>query len=264
MSEQLAPSVEERVIAGPGGPLRLGIYRPAGAGPWPILVYFIGGGFIGYMPIEPLCADIAAATSCVVVAVGYRLAPAHTFPAAHDDCLTALQYCFGNAESFGGLPNWIGVAGDSAGGTLAAALTLIAPQMDLPPIRFQFLAYPLLAGESDTASRQEFAENGLSIMVDGWRAYAGTSAAEINPLLEPLLAKSFQGLPPAFIVTAERDPLRDEGELYAARLAQAGVPVTLIQYPRAEHGFLTTRTYPEARNAALRQLGEALRQVRGA
>jgi acetyl esterase len=237
----------------------LRIDRPAGDGPWPLLLYLSGGGFIGYVPFAPTCPAFADAANAVIVTVAYRLAPMHTFPAAHDDCLAALQYCFEHGKALGGIPGWVGLIGDSAGGTLAAALTMMAKPMGMPPVRFQFLAYPMTAGASDTASRREFPA-ALPVMLDGWRAYAGDSGAEINPLLAPLVAEPLTGLPPALIVTAEHDPLRDEGELYGSRLAKAGVAATVIRYPGAAHGFLTSNKYPAARNNALKQLGEAVRR----
>jgi acetyl esterase len=212
------------------------------------------------MPSGRNCPDFATVANAVVVSVAYRLAPRHTFPAAHDDCLAALQYCFEQGETLGGIPGWVGLLGDSAGGTLAAALTIMATQIGMPPIQFQFLAYPLMAGLSDTASRREFPDP-LPVMLDGWRAYAGNAAAELNPLLAPLCAKDFAGLPPALIMTGDRDPLRDEGELYGSSLARAGVPVSVIRYRDTGHGFLTSSKYPAVRLNALERLGEAVRRL---
>jgi acetyl esterase len=228
------------------------------------VVWIHGGGFwMGeYLPIwDGANSQLAKTSQALVVSVGYRLAPEAPFPAAIDDCWAALLAIAERAPEWKGDPQRLAVMGGSAGGNLAAALGLRARDAGGPPIAFQVLVVPALqAGGEPTASRRQFASgyglDGLDAMT---RAYAPDPKDHGNPWLSPLLASSFVGLPPALILTAEFDPLRDEGEAYAEKLRAAGVPVTLERYAGAIHGFLGSPDDMEASGALISsQLRRAL------
>ena len=238
--------VRDLTAAGPHGPIPLRLYRPAAAPPTasPVLVFFHGGGWvIGDLEThDGVCRHLAERSGCVVIAVDYRLAPEHKFPAALDDAFAAANWVAARADALGLDPMRLAVGGDSAGGTLAAACCLLAREAGgSPAIAYQMLLYPATDFAMDTPSHRQFAEghlltldsmvwfrdlylNGPSDMED-WRA-------------SPLRAGSLAGLPPAFVLTASHDPLRDEGERYARRLIEAGTPVTVWRAPGQIHGFL--------------------------
>jgi acetyl esterase len=229
-------SVEDRTIPGPAGDLPVRIYRPNGDGVVPTVVMFHGGGWVvGDLDTHDntaraLCRDCGA----VVVSVDYRLAPEAPFPAAVEDALAATRWAAGN-DSLGGGP--LAVAGDSAGGNLAA---VVCQQLRSgPAIAAQLLIYPGVDVAGDYPSREE---NGVGYFLDTatmvWflQQYA-TPGDFADVRLSPLLDEDLTGMPPAVVVTAEFDPLRDEGEAYAARLEQAGVPVTLRRFDGMIHGF---------------------------
>jgi acetyl esterase len=233
--------VEDSQIPTPDGQLPVRIYTPEGTGPFPILVYFHGGGWVigSVDTIDAPCRAIANAAGCVVISVDYRLAPEHKFPAAPQDCYAATNYVAENAASYNGDPTRIAVGGDSAGGNLAAAVTLMARDFGGPPLVHQMLIYPVTNYDFSTASYQENAENYLltkAAMEWFWNHYLRTEEDGRHPYASPLRAESLSGLPPAFVATAEFDPLRDEGEAYAARLQEAGVPVTAKRYEGMIHG----------------------------
>ena len=257
-------SIRDESFQGPGGPQPLRIYTPSGAGPFPVVVWIHGGGFwMGEdLPIwDGANSQLAATSQALVVSVGYRLAPEDAFPAAIDDCWAALLAVAEHAQEWNGDPQRLAVMGGSAGGNLAAALALRARDAGGPPIAFQVLVVPALqAGGEPSASRRKFASgyalDGLDSMTD---AYAPNPQDHGNPWLSPILAASFVGLPPALILTAEFDPLRDEGEAYAEKLRAAGVPVTLQRYAGAIHGFLGSPDDMEASGALISsKLREAL------
>ncbi len=212
-----------------GVPVR--IYRPASDTPLPTVVFIHGGGFVvgSVRTHDALARRIAADTHALVVSVDYRLAPEHPFPAAVDDCWTALQWVADHAAELGGDPERIAVAGDSAGGNLAAVLTQLARDAGAPALVFQLLLYPVTSEHHDWPSITENAEapvltkRGIEYF-SGQYSGAG-SAASVRSA--PAMAESFTGLPPALVATAGHDPLRDDGEAYAALLERDGVPVTL-------------------------------------
>ena len=262
--------IEDRKLPGaPGGELPVRIYRPpaAGSDALPLLVYCHGGGFITGSPeyTEGVTRTLALRIPAVVVSVDYRLAPEHPFPAAADDCEFALNWCFENAEGLGARSGPLTVAGDSAGGNLAA----VAAQRDLAArqgrIGFQALIYPCLdATRTDRESHRAFGRGyGLTTLdvVDFWGHYAPDGVDRSEPALSPLYAKSLTGLPPALVVTAGFDVLRDEGIEYVEALRAAGVPVAHLHEPAMPHGFITmTRLCAEA-GATLESIAAEVRSL---
>jgi acetyl esterase len=232
--------VEDSQIPTPGGKIPVRVYTPDGTGPFPLLVYFHGGGWvIGTVDtVDAPCRALANRAGCVVVSVDYRLAPEHKFPAAPEDCYAVTRSVAEGAAADGD-PARIAVGGDSAGGNLAAAVALMARDRGGPPISFQLLVYPVTNHDYSTASYQENAEGYLLTkngMVWFWDHYLQSEEDGRNPYASPLLATDLSGLPPALVLTAEFDPLRDEGEAYAARLRDAGVQVEARRYDGMIHG----------------------------
>nr|WP_246467739.1 alpha/beta hydrolase [Allocatelliglobosispora scoriae] len=239
--EEPVAEVTDRDIPGPGGPLPIRIYRPR-AGTLPVLVYLFGGGWtLGTVDTsDAVCRRLANATGAMVVAVGYRLAPEHKFPAPVHDCFAALQWVEANAFALDADTERIAIGGDSAGGNLAAAVTLLARDAGGPALVGQVLVYPTTDYHSQTESRRESQDPFLfnATSVDWyWNHYLADPADGSDPLASPLQAADLSGLPAALVITAEYDPLRDEGEAYARRLAEAGVPVELSRYDGMIHGF---------------------------
>jgi acetyl esterase len=249
--------VTDRSVPGPGGEVPVRVYRPANApAPAPCLVYFHGGGWvIGTLDsTDTICRAVANRAGCVVVSVDYRLAPEHPFPAPLDDCYAALVWVAEHGTELGTDTTRLAVGGDSAGGNLAAAVALRARDENGPALRLQLLVYPVTDHGYDTASYRENGEGRLlttDMMRWFWDHYLGSSGQGGNPLASPLRAADLAGLPPALVLTAEYDPLRDEGEAYAARLAEAGVPVTQTRYAGQIHAFWQMPgTFPAALEAA--------------
>ena len=236
--------VEDRNIPGPGGHVPVRIYSPTGTGPFGALVYFHGGGWvIGNIEThDATCRQLTAGAGCVTISVDYRLAPEHKFPASPDDCYAAAKWVSENAHSINVDSNRIAVGGDSAGGNLAAAVALMARERGGPKLAFQLLIYPATDCADDTPSQREFAQVSRDYILSRadmewfWGHYLAPNDRK-NPIACPALAKSFAGLPPAFIITAEVDPLRDEGETYAEELRKAGVNARLKRYNGVCHGF---------------------------
>jgi acetyl esterase len=254
-------SVVEQTLPGPGGPLRVRIYEAAGTRPFPVVVYLHGGGWVvgSFETHDGVCRALAARTPCIVVAVDYRLAPEHRFPAALEDAWAATAWVAEHAASLGGDPERIAVGGDSAGGTLATACAMRARDRGLR-LALQLLVYPAADHRFDTPSYEECAE-GYGLTRDAlrwyWAQYLGSDDGSA-PEASPLRASDLAGLAPACVFTAEYDPLRDEGEAYAARLEAAGVPVRLSRCEGLIHGFFRMPgTIPRA-NAVLDEAAEAL------
>ncbi|NEA34118.1 alpha/beta hydrolase [Streptomyces sp. SID13031] len=245
--------------------LVLRIYRPAGDGPLPTLVYFFGGGWtLGSIETgDGVCRRLANLVPCQVIAVGYRLAPENPFPAAVHDCHRATQWIAAHAVELGVDVARLAVGGDSAGGNLAAATTLLARESG-PSLAAQLLIYPNTLYGSDTASMRAgddpFLFNRTSVNWY-WKHYLPNDADGTNPLASPLLAASHAGLPPALVITAEFDPLRDEGEYYAEKLYAAGVPTELTRYDGMVHGFYTMSGVLDAARKALTDSAAWLRQT---
>ncbi len=247
-----------------GVPVR--IYSCDDSGPSACLIYFHGGGWVlgDRETHDALCRRIANRFACTVASVDYRLSPEHTYPAALDDCQTVLVELATRAEEFGIDAGRLGVAGDSAGGNLAAAVTLRNRDQSGPPIRWQWLIYPITDYQFETPSYHEFASGfGLtrSAMMWFWDNYLAREADGRSAYASPLRAESFEGLPPALIITAEADVLRDEGEAYAERLSAAGVAVKMVRFPGMIHGFLHLAGVFTRAHTALDELAETARQA---
>jgi acetyl esterase len=235
-------SVQDRTVPGPAGEIPVRVYTPAGEGPFPVVVYFHGGGWvIGDLEVvDQPCRQLASAAGAIVVSVDYRLAPEHRYPAAFDDSYAATVWVGAHAAEIGGDPARLAVAGDSAGGNLAAAVALAARDRGGPELAAQLLIYPVTDFNFGTASYQDNREGYLltkGSMQWFWAHYLGAQDLDKDPYACPLRADSLVGLPPAYVATSEYDPLRDEGEAYARRLEEAGVAVTAKRFDGLLHGF---------------------------
>ncbi|MFG2090132.1 MULTISPECIES: alpha/beta hydrolase [unclassified Spirillospora] len=236
--------IRDRMIPGPPGapPVPVRIYSPGRAArPAPVLVYFHGGGFVtgGLDNEHGRCVKFAAEDGIAVVSVGYRLAPEHPFPAGFEDCYAATVWAHEHAAGFGGDPERVAVGGGSAGGALAAAVALRARDEGGPPLVFQMLLYPVLDDRMDTPSMRAFTEPPLFNRTDVehmWRHYLGGRAG-VPAYAAPARATDLSGLPPAYVLVAEFDPLRDEDLDYAHRLIVSGVSTEVHHVPGACHGF---------------------------
>jgi acetyl esterase len=256
--------VEDRELDSAAGPLWARVYTPVGdATPRPVVAFFHGGGWVimGIETHDGICRRLANASGAIVVSVDYRLAPEHRFPAALDDCFAATAWLAEHAADLGGDPARLAVVGDSAGGNLAAAVALRA-RVDGPPLAAQVLAYPACDAAPDTAS---YRENGEGYMLTAkdmawfWDCYLGPDGDPADPFASPLRAASFTGVAPALVLTAEYDPLRDEGEAYARRLDGFDVPVTLHRFDGMLHGFLGMEALVSEANQAMARVAEFLR-----
>jgi acetyl esterase len=255
--------VENRAIPGPGGEIPVRIYAPSGAGPFPILVYFHGGGWVlGTLDThDALCRALTNAAECLVMSVEYRLAPEHKFPAAAEDAYAATRWAASNGDALGGDGSRLAVGGDSAGGNLAAAVTLMARDRGGPSLTHQLLIYPVTDRSFETRSYRDNADGYMlsrGDMIWFWDHYLSDEADADNPYASPLRAEDLRGLPSATVITAEYDPLRDEGEAYATRLREAGVSVASTCYPGMIHGFLANLAVIDAGKQAVRASGQAL------
>jgi len=236
--------VSDRTIPGPGGDIPIRVYTPAGAGSaaLPCLIYYHGGGWVlgDIIGTDTICRAVANRTGCKIVSVEYRLAPEHKFPAPLDDCYAALEWVAASGGSIRVDTGRLAVGGDSAGGNLAAAVALRARDEGGPALRMQLLIYPVTNHDFDTASYQE---NGAGYLLTQdmmkwfWDHYLNSADEGKRAVVSPLRADNLRGLPRAFVLTAEFDPLRDEGEAYAERLREAGVEVAHKRYEGQIHAF---------------------------
>jgi acetyl esterase len=262
--------VRDHAAPGPAGPIAIRAYRRPGASGTPgALVYFHGGGFVlgSIEEHDALCRQLAVDSGCAVYSVEYRLAPDHKFPAAVDDAFAAATWVAEQAGALGLDPARIAVGGDSAGGNLATVVALLSKRRGGPRFAFQLLLYPVTDLRSiDTPSYLENAEgyfltrSGMAWFRDH---YVPSLADRHDPLVSPLAASDLSGLPPALVVTAEYDPLRDEGEAYARALQAAGVPCELRRYDGAIHAFVSMYAYVELGRTALRDAAATLRAAIG-
>lgn len=236
--------IHDRTISGPSGPVQIRVYSDSKESDLPVVIYCHGGGWVlGSLDShDNTCRAIAKSSNVVVINVDYRLAPEHPFPSPLEDVYSALVWVKENADQLGGDPGKIFIAGDSAGANLAAAAAIEARKSEGPSIAGQILIYPVTdLSNFDTDSYGAFAKGyylTLAYMEKFRDCYVPNQADRANPLVSPLLEKDLSNLPPALVVTAQFDMLRDEGEAYARRLEEAGGSIRHIQVPGVIHGFM--------------------------
>jgi len=251
--------IAERVIPGPGGEIPVRVYTPQGEGPFPVLVYYHGGGWVLFDldVYDASCRGLANAGGCVVLSVDYRQAPEHPYPAAHEDTFAAYAWARSHAPEIGGDPDRVAVAGESVGGNMAASTCLMAREQGMPMPLFQILVYPVTNYAFDTPSYQSQAEAvplSRDLMQWFFRYYLRDESDGADPRLSVLRADDLSGLPPALVITAEIDPLHSEGEAYTGKLRAAEVPVEYRHYPGVMHEFFSM---PAAILEARRAIDEA-------
>jgi acetyl esterase len=257
-------SVVDRSVPGPDGDVPVRVYTPEGVGPFPVLVYIHGGGMvIGTLDTsDGSCRHLCDKVGCVVVSVDYRLAPEHTFPAAPEDCYAVTKWVAENSSEIAADPSRIAVGGESAGGNLAAAVALMTRDRGGPTVLLQVLLYPMTSYDFDSASYHENAE-GYSLtrttMMWYWDQYLGSKADVTNPYAIPASSTNLKGVAPAIVLTAEFDPLRDEGEAYAKQLSAAGVNTTCTRYDGVIHGFFGMSAVVDKSKEAVNQVAAALK-----
>ncbi|MBI3247645.1 MAG: alpha/beta hydrolase [Deltaproteobacteria bacterium] len=262
-SERVA-KVEDRTYRAAAGHLPVRIYTPDGNGPFPVLVYFHGGGWVvGSVDIvDASCRALANQAGCLVMSASYRLAPENKFPAAAEDAYAAIQWAALNAASLNGDPSRLAVAGESAGANLAAVAAIMAQERGTPQMALQLLLYPVMNHDFTTQSCKENAEGYFlttEMMQWFWKQYLNSDADGENPYASPLRVKRLQNMTPAAIYTAEFDPLRDEGAAYAAKLREAGIPVTYKCQAGLIHGYMGMANAVEPARQARDDAAAALR-----
>ena len=237
--------VEDRTIPGPRGDIRIRIYRPDGDGGHPVIAFFHGSGFCicSLDTHDGLCRQLCLRAHAVVVSVDYALAPENKFPAGIDDSIAATRWIAQNAASLGGDPARLVVAGDSAGGTMAIVTALRFRDEGGPAIAAQLLIYPVTDYPDSTPPSYAERGEGYGLTANGmrwfWDHYLNHPGERSHPDASPLRAESLARLPKAYVITAEYDLLRDEGEAFARRLEAAGVDTTLVRYADMNHGFMS-------------------------
>ena len=257
--------VEDFSISGPAESIPVRLYAPAGEG-HPLLVFYHGGGWVvgDIETYDALCRALSNAADCAVLSIEYRLAPKHPFPAAVEDAYAALKWATNYAAQINCDPSTIAVGGDSAGGNLAAAVTLMSRDRDGPEIAHQLLAYPSVASPA-VHEFPSYEENKEGYLLEGadieWFLdhYLPKSVDYRHAYAAPLLAREYSGLPPATVLTAGFDPLRDEGREYAARLEASGVAVEHHEYEGMVHGFVSLLDQLDTAGEAVETIGEDLR-----
>jgi acetyl esterase len=262
------PMIEVRNlrVAGAAGELDARLYRPLEQDNLPLLVFFHGGGFvIGNLDThDNLCRSLASQTGAVVVSVAYRLAPESPFPAAPLDCYAATCWLVEYAGELGVDASRLALAGDSAGGNLALAVSRLAAQRQGPKISYQCLFYPVTEARRDNDSYNSFAEGYFltaALMGWFWQQYLESIGQGDDPLASPLRADGLAALPPTTLISAEFDPLRDEGEAFALRLQQAGVPVRMQRCEGMIHGFISMAPFVERAAQVLSDAAADLRRA---
>jgi len=260
--------VEDAVLPGPAGDIPVRLYRPASRGPLPVAVYFHGGGWVfgGIEASDGLCRSLAVASGAMVVAAAYRLAPEHPYPAALEDCYAATDWVHRHGFELGADSERLAVVGESSGGNLAAGVALLARDREGPPIEFQLLLYPALDPSLATPSYRENAEDPFLSSTEMqwyWDRYLDRHDGRIEPYAAPVLVTDLGGLPPAHVVTAGHDVLRDEGELYAERLRAAGSRVSVCRYDAMVHGFMSMTRYLDTGGRAIEEAGRVLAEALG-
>ena len=260
------PRIEDRTVPGPAGDIPVRVYWPSEETGLPILVWFHGGGWVlgSLDQSDPTCRRLAERSGAIVISVDYRMAPEDVAPASFDDCSAATAWAAEHVSELGGDASRIAVGGDSAGGNLAAAVALHARDHGGPAIAYQLLVYPVTDSRMDTASFESRAEGfglGREAMEWFWGQYVpeGGAVSCEDPRVSPAHASDLGGLPRAHVITAEYDPLCDEGEAYAARLAAAGVPTRLDRIDGHLHGFFGNPHIFDAGDASISEAAAELR-----
>jgi acetyl esterase len=259
--------VADQVVPTPSGPIAVRVYRPESVGEsMPLLVWFHGGGFvIGDLDTaDPTARDLCAGAGVVVASVDYPLAPEHPFPAAPEACWAATTWLAEHATKLGADPSRVAVGGDSAGANLATVTAHLARDRQGPPLAFQLLVYPVTDMVGSFPSMRENGDGYLLTrpMMDWFhRHYLGDSGDPQDPLASPIYAGDMAGLPPALIITAEFDPLRDEGEAYGERLRLAGTQATVSRYDGMIHGFFGMTAHLDAARRGVAEAVAALRMA---
>ncbi|UCE55842.1 MAG: alpha/beta hydrolase [Desulfobacterales bacterium] len=261
-----ANRVEDRKITGPDSEVPVRLYYPEGDPPFPILVYFHGGGWvIGNLETHhAVCHALSKVSGCLVVAVDYRLAPEHPYPAQVEDAYAAICWVAENAEAIQADSGRIAVGGDSAGGTQATVVTMMVRDRGGPQIALQVLIYPITDCVFETPSYLKNAEGCMltrDLMMWFWEHYIQDKKLAEHPYVSPLRAKDLSNLPEALILTAEYDPLLDEGEAYAGKLQQAGVKTKLTRYDGMIHGFFRMTSHLDKAREALDEVAGSLRRI---
>ncbi len=256
--------VEDRSIPGPDSEVPVRIYTPAGSGPFPVLVWFHGGGWVvgDLDSADATARHLTVGAGRIVVSVDYRLAPETKFPGPAEDCYAATQWVAENATQINGAATNIAVGGDSAGGNLAAAVSLMARDRGGARPVLQLLVYPVTDRDFRSASYRDNADGyqlTRDTMIWYWDHYLAAEDDAANPYAAPLQARDLAGQPPALVITAEFDPLRDEGEAYAQRLQAAGVATTCTRYDGMIHGFFGMSAVVDKGRQAMDQASAALK-----
>jgi len=256
--------VENRVIPGPHGDIPVRVYSPTEEDGAPLVVLFHGGGWVvcDLDSHDGICRALCNASGCVIVSVDYRLAPEHRFPIPAEDCYAATAWLSANAGLVGADASRMALVGDSAGGNLAAVVALMARDRGGPEIAAQVLVYPVTDRSAETPSHRSTGEGYFLKSAEVmwyWDQYLAKSDDGAHPYASPLRAESVAGLPPALIITAEFDPLRDEGEAYGRRMEEAGVPTAVHRYEGMFHSFLSFGGVLDAADAATAEIAAHLR-----
>jgi acetyl esterase len=266
--EEPVAEVQNRTVPGPGGPIPIRLYRPVKKDTLPALVYFHGGGFVicNLDTHDRQCRALANASGCAVISVDYRLAPEHKYPAAVEDAYAATKYVAEHAAEFGVDPNRIAVGGDSAGGNLATVVSLLSRDRGGPRLKFQLLIYPMVDFYDQSPSMQHYSKD-YFLTREGmdWftESYLPNREAGLEPSASPTNATDLRGLPPAMVLTAECDPLRDQGETYARKLQGAGVAVELKRYEGMFHPFFQFGAILDTAKVAMKDAASAVREALG-
>ena len=259
--------VRDILVPGPAGSLPVRLYHPSPGKALPLVVYFHGGGWVigDIEVVDRPCRALANASQCVVASVNYRISPETKFPGPVEDCYAATRWLAEHLQVAGADGRFLAVSGDSAGGNLAAAVALMARDRGAPAVSYQVLIYPVTAPAAGTtfASYRDNAEGYLltrASMEWFWDHYLANPEDGKNPYASPLFAANLSGLPPAMVVTAEFDPLRDEGQAYARRLQEAGVSVKLSHYDGMIHGFFWMAGALDRGRELMTEIGEELQK----
>ena len=262
------PSVVDQEVPTADGPVTVRIFTPEGTDPLPVVIWIHGGGWVqgSIETNDTTCRFLAIASGAIVVSVEYRLSPMTKFPGAAEDCYAVAEWVKANAASWGGDPSRVAIGGASAGGNLTGAVTMMAKDRGGPEFVHQLMVYPVTDTAMDTESYGLFATGHMldtDMMSDFFTQYLPRDAERTNPYVAILQAPDLSGLPPAHIMTAEYDVLRDEGEAYAARLSAAGVPVTTRRMLGMIHTFFNGSIGFDKTFLAINECGAELRKAFG-